>query len=58
MADDELEGDWVHGWPDRKRAELMPSRDPEGRVIMARSPVLDLVSHPVPWTQVCLMRRA
>lgn len=42
MAEDELEGDWVHGWPDRKRAELMPSRDPEGRVIMARSPVLDL----------------
>ena len=42
MAEDELEGDWVHGWPDRKRAELMPSRDAEGRVILARSPVLDL----------------
>jgi DMSO/TMAO reductase YedYZ molybdopterin-dependent catalytic subunit len=42
MSEDELEGEWVHGWPDRKRAELMPSRDSEGRVIMARSPVLDL----------------
>jgi hypothetical protein len=42
MSEDELEGDWIHGWPDRKRAALMPSRDAEGRVIMARSPVLDL----------------
>ncbi len=42
MSEDELEGEWILGWPDRKRAELMPSRDAEGRVIMARSPVLDL----------------
>ncbi len=38
----EIEGDWVLGWPDRKRSTLMPSKDAEGRVIFARSPVLDL----------------
>ena len=42
MAQREIEGDWVFGWPDRKRAEIMPSKDAEGRVIFARSPVLDL----------------
>ena len=42
MARREIEGDWVFGWPDRKRAEIMPSKDVEGRVIFARSPVLDL----------------
>lgn len=42
MAKREIEGDWVLGWPDRKRATLMPSKDAEGRVIFARSPVLDL----------------
>jgi DMSO/TMAO reductase YedYZ molybdopterin-dependent catalytic subunit len=42
MAPREIEGDWVFGWPDRKRAEIMPSKDAEGRVIFARSPVLDL----------------
>ena len=39
---EELEGEWVMGWPDRKRARIMPSKDAEGRVIYARSPVLDL----------------
>ena len=38
----ELEGEWVMGWPDRKRARVMPSKDSEGRTIFARSPVLDL----------------
>ena len=38
----ELEGEWVMGWPDRKRARIMPSKDAEGRTIHARSPVLDL----------------
>ena len=38
----ELEGEWVMGWPDRKRARVMPSKDAEGRTIFARSPVLDL----------------
>lgn len=42
MSQREIEGDWVFGWPDRKRAEIMPSKDAEGRVIFARSPVLDL----------------
>ena len=23
----ELEGEWVMGWPDRKRARVMPSKD-------------------------------
>lgn len=39
---EELEGEWVMGWPDRKRARIMPSKDAEGRVIFARSPLLDL----------------
>ena len=38
----EMEGEWVMGWPDRKRARIMPSKDAEGRTIYARSPVLDL----------------
>lgn len=42
MTRREIEGDWVFGWPDRKRAGIMPSKDAEGRVIFARSPVLDL----------------
>jgi DMSO/TMAO reductase YedYZ molybdopterin-dependent catalytic subunit len=42
MAEEEMEGEWVMGWPDRKRARIMPSKDVEGRVIFARSPVLDL----------------
>ncbi len=42
MARREIEGDWVFGWPDRKRAGIMPSKDAEGRVVFARSPVLDL----------------
>ena len=29
----ELEGEWVMGWPDRKRARVMPSKDAEGRTI-------------------------
>jgi len=42
MPRKEIEGDWVLGWPDRKRAELMGSKDAEGRVIFARAPILDL----------------
>ena len=42
MARREIEGDWVFGWPDRKRAEIMPSKDVEGRGHLRRSPVLDL----------------
>ena len=42
MARDELEGEWIQGWPDRKRARLMPSKDAEGRTIYARTPLLEL----------------
>jgi DMSO/TMAO reductase YedYZ molybdopterin-dependent catalytic subunit len=42
MARPELEGDWIQGWPDRKRARLMPSKDAEGRTIYARTPLLEL----------------
>jgi sulfite oxidase len=38
----ELEGEWIQGWPDRKRARLMPSKDAEGRTIYARTPLLEL----------------
>ena len=30
----ELEGEWVMGWPDRKRARVMPSKDAEGRTYL------------------------
>ena len=29
MAKREIEGDWVMGWPDRKRAELNAGKDAE-----------------------------
>ncbi|MBX3511980.1 MAG: molybdopterin-dependent oxidoreductase [Xanthobacteraceae bacterium] len=35
----EPEGEWVQGWPDRKRARLMPSKDAEGRTVFARTPL-------------------
>ncbi|MCY4499092.1 MAG: molybdopterin-dependent oxidoreductase [Rhodospirillaceae bacterium] len=41
MEDDDLEGEWVFGWPGRKRLRNFPSTDPEGRVIYAQSPVLE-----------------
>jgi DMSO/TMAO reductase YedYZ molybdopterin-dependent catalytic subunit len=42
MPKREIEGDWVMGWPDRKRASLMAGKDAEGRTINGRAPVLDL----------------
>ncbi len=42
MPKREIEGDWVMGWPDRKRPGLMAGKDVEGRVINGRAPVLDL----------------
>lgn len=42
MAREELEGEWIQGWPDRKRARLMPSKDANGRTIYARTPILEL----------------
>jgi DMSO/TMAO reductase YedYZ molybdopterin-dependent catalytic subunit len=41
MSKREIEGDWVMGWPDRKRAELAAGNDAEGRVISGRTPILD-----------------
>ena len=40
MEDDELEGEFILGWPDRKRLTQMTSVDAEGRVVYARSPIL------------------
>jgi DMSO/TMAO reductase YedYZ molybdopterin-dependent catalytic subunit len=42
MPRKEIEGDWVYGWPDRKRHQHAASMDPEGRVIHARTPFLEL----------------
>ena len=42
MPSKEIEGDWVMGWPDRKRATLMHSTDEQGRTIYGRTPILDL----------------
>jgi DMSO/TMAO reductase YedYZ molybdopterin-dependent catalytic subunit len=42
MGRPELEGEWIQGWPDRKRARLMPSKDAQGRTIYARTPLLEL----------------
>lgn len=42
MPKREIEGDWVMGWPDRKRPGLMAGKDAEGRVINGRAPILDL----------------
>ena len=38
----EVDGEWVQGWPDRKRARLMPSKDAEGRTIFGRTPMHEL----------------
>jgi DMSO/TMAO reductase YedYZ molybdopterin-dependent catalytic subunit len=38
----EIEGDWILGWPDRKRPHLMEGKDGKGRVIFGRSPLRDL----------------
>jgi len=42
MGKREIEGDWVMGWPDRKRPQLLSGKDAQGRVIMGRSPLLEL----------------
>ncbi len=41
MVDDDLEGEWVLGWPGRKRLNRFASTDQEGRVTYAQSPILD-----------------
>ena len=42
MARPEVEGEWIDGWPDRKKARIMPSKDDKGRTIFARAPILEL----------------
>ena len=42
MPRPEVEGDWVMGWPDRKRPALIPGKDAEGRVINGRSPLTEI----------------
>ena len=42
MARPEIEGDWVMGWPDRKRPSLIAGKDSQGRVINGRSPITEL----------------
>jgi DMSO/TMAO reductase YedYZ molybdopterin-dependent catalytic subunit len=42
MPKREFEGDWVFGWPDRKRATVIAGKDAEGRVINGRAPLVDL----------------
>jgi len=41
MPKREIEGDFVMGWPDRKRAELIAGKDAEGRIVSGRTPILD-----------------
>ena len=38
----EIEGEIVMGWPDRKRSETVARKDPDGRVMFARSPWWEL----------------
>ena len=41
MPKREIEGDWIMGWPDRKRLELQGGKDADGRVLSGRTPILD-----------------
>ncbi|HAL49469.1 MAG: hypothetical protein FI707_05515 [SAR202 cluster bacterium] len=42
MARREIEGDFIMGWPDRKRPELHEAKDGQGRVVRAAAPIMDL----------------
>ncbi|MGZ8197287.1 MAG: molybdopterin-dependent oxidoreductase, partial [Burkholderiales bacterium] len=42
MPRPEIQGDWVMGWPDRKRPALIAGKDSQGRVINGRAPVTEL----------------
>jgi DMSO/TMAO reductase YedYZ molybdopterin-dependent catalytic subunit len=42
MPRKEIEGDWVMGWPDRKRATVIAGKDAQGRVINGRAPITEL----------------
>jgi DMSO/TMAO reductase YedYZ molybdopterin-dependent catalytic subunit len=58
MARREIEGDWLMGWPDRKRPNLVEGKDEHGRVTFAQTPLLDLEGLITPtdlsyiWTQL------
>ena len=41
MIEDDVEGEFILGWPDRKRLGHMTSPDAEGRIVYARSPILE-----------------
>ena len=41
MEDDDLEGEWILGWPGRKRLSHFASTDQKGRVTYAQSPILE-----------------
>lgn len=36
--EDEIKGEIVMGWPDRKRSTPVSRKDPEGRTFLVRSP--------------------
>ena len=42
MPGRKIEGDWILGWPDRKRPCSEFYKDAEGRVVFSRSPFLGL----------------
>ncbi len=42
MARREIEGDFIMGWPDRKRPELNETTDGQGRVVRAAAPIMEL----------------
>jgi DMSO/TMAO reductase YedYZ molybdopterin-dependent catalytic subunit len=42
MGRKEIEGDWILGWPDRKRPRAEFYKDTEGRVVGSRSPLMQL----------------
>jgi DMSO/TMAO reductase YedYZ molybdopterin-dependent catalytic subunit len=38
----EIEGEWIMGWPDRRRPVSVPRKDDQGRITFQRSPWADL----------------
>ena len=42
MPRKEIEGEFVGGWPDRKRARPQIFKDVEGRVVSTRMPLLEM----------------
>lgn len=42
MTGREIEGEWIMGWPDRRRPQAAPRKDEQGRVGYQRSPWAEL----------------